>query len=229
MASSSLYAGWIRRAERFVRDLNHLPGQWGVSIAIEPPVTAAEVDALAQSLSGGLPHSLRELYSQGASRCECTYHWTPRQEDLPGVFEVFPDEMSLGGGPAFMTWSEFRDELPRWSSRNLDAARIVSGWQRTIPFIHVANGDWVALQFDEVEGALPVVYLSHEDSDEPVKKLSASFDQFLADWEDLGYVGPEISLLAAFLVEGEGLRPSAYPQKVRRWRDLLRAKLAQST
>jgi hypothetical protein len=225
------YSPWIRRAESFVRHLNHLPGRWGISIAIEPPLPASEADELAKSLPFGLPTPLRALYTEGAARCRCRYHWTPDENCLPPVQELFPYETSIYGGPEFIPWNKLLDAhavhtwwdgLDEDLTKEQAIAREV--WRHTIPFIDVGNGDCVALHVTDNPESLPVVYLCHDDQDRPVTPLSTSLDQFLADWESLCYLGPEIWLLCPFLGE-DGQGPVAIdPKKACRWSEVLLGK-----
>ena len=45
------YLHWARRAEEFIRNLDYLPGQWGVSVAVAPPLPIPDADALKSTLS----------------------------------------------------------------------------------------------------------------------------------------------------------------------------------
>ncbi len=230
-ASPGRYSSWIRRAESFVRQLNYLPGMWGISVAIDSPITTDEADGLAERLPFGLPAPLRELYIDGAARCRCRYYWTPGEDYLPQVQEVFPHEMSFYGGPEFIPWTDLRDAHgihTWWEGADDDVtdeqANAREVWRHTVPFINVGNGDCVALHVNDDPESLPVVYLCHDDPDSPVTNLSESLDQFLSDWEALCYVGPEIWLLNAFLGEGDGRQLDLEQEKVRRLRNIMLGK-----
>jgi SMI1 / KNR4 family (SUKH-1) len=208
--------------------LNYLPGGWRISIAIEPPISNGDLEDLAESLPFGLPNSLRRLYTEAAAKFCCAYTWTPDAETLAQFQSVFPHESDLYGGVRFIpctelleahgihTWLEGIDDQPT------KAQQLARGkWQHTIPFISVGNGDYLALHFRENRKSMPVVYLSHDDPERPVKKLSPSFDQFLQDWERLCYVGPDIWTLNVFL-SNRGQRQLGVRQKnVQRLRSLL--------
>jgi hypothetical protein len=221
------YSSWIRRAESFVRRLNHLPGQWGVSVAVEPPITDAEADELAKTLPLGLPLPLRELYTKGAAKCLCRYNWTPDDPRLIKVHSVIPHQRSFYGGPEFIPCTELFDAhgMHSWWDGQDDQLtesqmQAVEVWRHSVPFIHVGNGDHVALHVTGAADEMPVVYLCHDDPETPVTWLSPSFDQFLADWEALGYLGPEIWLLDAFLGNGGGPL-DVHQNNARRWREML--------
>lgn len=229
--AQGIYSSWIRRAEAFVRQLNYLPGRWGISLSIGPPISEAEADQLHQTLPFGLPAALRRFYTQGTGKCSFRYTWEPDKKVLLQLQEVFPHQMSYYGGAEFIPCSELLDAhgIHTWWDGSPDdfkeaKAAALRMWRNTIPFIYIANGDCVALHINENAEQLPVVYLCHDDEEKPVRLLSPSLDKFLADWELLCYLGPEIWLLYVFLDDsGEG--PLNVEQgKVRRWRDIILGK-----
>lgn len=227
-AATNYYASWIRRAETFVRGLRHLPGRWGISVAIDPPLSDSEADDLARVLPFGLPTSLRELYTKGAAKCQCRYHWSPDGEHLREVHAVFPHQMSFYGGAEFIPWDELLNahEIHSWwddEDDNLTQEQLAAReiWRQTIPFINVGNGDCVALHITDDTAQMPVVYLCHDDPENRVTRLSPSLDRFLADWESLCYVGPEIWLLSTFLAEDGGGLLDVEKEEALEWRRLL--------
>jgi len=92
------YSPWVSRAVRFTRQLNYLPGQWGISVSVAPPLSEKEADDLHDDLPFGLPAPLRAFYVTGSASCRCTYHWSPYDADLARVQKVFPSQRSLYGG-----------------------------------------------------------------------------------------------------------------------------------
>jgi hypothetical protein len=217
---------WMHRAESFVRQLNYLPGEWGISVSIEPPITSDEADRLAATLPLGLPAPLRMLYLEGAAKFKCRYHWTPREDMLRRTGRIFPHQRSFYGGPSFIPWSELPDVhgIHSWwdgwddpSTEDQRKAREI--WRQTVPFIAVGNGDAVGLHVTGESDIYPVVYLCHDDEECPVTPLSPSFDQFLTEWEKICYVGPEIWLLDSFWDHGKPL--SGEGNKARKWREIL--------
>lgn len=222
--TSDSLAGWFRRVEHFVRHLHRLPGQWGISVSVEPPVKLASEDDVHRAAA--LPPPLVKLYTEGSARCRCRYHWEPASEDLPRIGELIPHQYSFYGGAEFIPWDElpltpgvdwgwFDEENHTEEERRADAV-----WKQTLPFIHVRNGDVVGLQMSDTPDSMPVVYLSHEEPTE-VTVLSGSLEQFLADSERLAYIGPEIWLLSHFLDEAHGGLPRINHQKAERWREIL--------
>ena len=114
-----------------------------------------------------------------------------------------------------MDWGWFDEENHTEEERLADAI-----WKRTLPFIHVANGDTVGLHITDIPDSMPVVYLSHEEPAQ-VTVLSESLEQFLADWERLAYLGPEIWLLDHFLDHAQEGPTGIDCEKADRWRALL--------
>ena len=217
---------WMRRAESFVRGLNHLQGEWGISVSIEPPITAAEADRLAAELPLGLPAPLRMLYLEGTGRFDCRFHWSPRKDVLPQTERVFPYQQTLAGGPAFIAWNELLqvhgihtwwDGLDDPSTEEQQKGREI--WRQTVPFIAVGNGDIVGLHVTGESDVYPVVYLCHDDEECPVTPISPSFEHFLSEWEKSCYAGPELWLLSSFLQKGKAL--SGDGSNARAWREIM--------
>jgi hypothetical protein len=60
-------------------------------------------------------------------------------------------------------------------------------WRHALPLVHYSDGDGVALWVHDPEHPdPPVIYLKHEDQS---FLLCRTFDEFLGQWERLGYVG----------------------------------------
>ena len=218
---------WLQRAESFVRQLNYLPGEWGISVRVEPPISDAKADRLAAKLPLGLPAPLRALYVEGAAAFKCTYHWKPPKSRLPLIEAALPHQYSFYGGARFIPCEELLSlhGIHTWwdgveaESEEQEAAREV--WRQTVPFINVGNGDAVGLHVSDDHERLPVVYLCHDDPDQAVTEISPSFDRFLIEWEKLRYIGPESWLLGAFLSRrGERLL-NGESKKARQWRNFL--------
>lgn len=86
--------------------------------------------------------------------------------------------------------------------------------ESAFPFMFLSNGDLIALDISRGEEG-EVVNLSHE-RDEPMR-LAATFEDFLAAWERLCYVGPECWELEPFVDPMTGyLDPSLPPAEALR-------------
>ncbi len=206
------YAAWIRRAESFVRQLNRLPGQWGMSIRIRPPISTDAADKLAASLPLGLPGPLRDFYTTGSSNVCCRYFWEPGDKYQRKVDKVFLYQHSLWGGPELIAAEDLADEhcVQEWFCGAEDllgenSKDVLAVWQNTVPFIAVGNGDYLALHINHELPEMPVVYLCHDDTDMPIMRISPSFEQFLTDWEQLHYIGPDMLVGVLDLRRNSGL------------------------
>lgn len=224
--SSGELCAWLQRAESRVRSMSQLPGEWGVTVSTEPPISEADADRLAAELPLGLPAPLRALYVEGAGKFDCRYSWSPRPKMLKEVERVFPHQYSFYGGPSFIGWSELAnmhgihdwwDEWDAPATKKQENGRKI--WRQTVPFIGVGNGDVLGLHVTGESDVYPVVYLCHDCEEDPVVPVSPSFNEFLCEWEKLCYVGPEIWLLSRFLGRGKALSGDGI--KARKWREIL--------
>jgi hypothetical protein len=74
-------------------------------------------------------------------------------------------------------------------------------WEAAFPFCALNNGDYLALDCRRKKGDPAVIYLSHEDSSQP---LAPDLVTFLKTWEGLCYLGPEIWMLRPFVDKRTG-------------------------
>jgi len=70
-------------------------------------------------------------------------------------------------------------------------------WQQSVPFLAIANGDYVVLDMRQPTPDPAVYYLDH-DGPEGTFLLAPNFDTFLREWEALCFIGPEAWLLDEF-------------------------------
>jgi hypothetical protein len=92
------FAGWVARAAAFTAGLARLPGEMEVQTDVDPPITAAALEALEASLSRRLPPSLRAFLQTATARCACRYLWEPRADARGPLEAVFPSQGYLYGG-----------------------------------------------------------------------------------------------------------------------------------
>ncbi len=195
------YANWLRRAEDFVRGLDHLSGRLSVSIAVEPPLPEESADELSENLPLGLPACLYDLYAKGSASFCCTYCWKPNETNLRLIERLMPHTPSIYGGPRFVPAVKLEDAqyaVRSWA-RPWDAQVFQPPkpgwevWDQCVPFVDYNTGDFLALKISDDGAQQSVVYLSHEFdvAQEPnVFEVSPSFERFLADWETLWYLWP---------------------------------------
>jgi hypothetical protein len=219
---------WFRRAEHFVRGLHGLPGRWGISIKVAPPIASSDFSLIEAEFSYELPSLLRKLYTEGSAEFSCCYSWTPDTKHLPQVNELVPHHYSFYGGPKFIPLAN----LPRsigvenWfdaEGMTDDEKGAAITWEQTLPIIFIENGDLVGIHFTGNPDSQPVVYLCHDDPKNSVEILAENLQSFLIHWEQLAYIGPEIWLLDHFLCESSTGSPGIDDVKAGRWRKLLQA------
>jgi hypothetical protein len=171
------YVQWVERLRRFVLDLQQRsPAEQRKDFAVEiaPPLDEEELEELAESLDCGLPPPLRRFLGTAAAsvsfRYACPYYET---EDMFCPADQLAEwrEECIAAAPSF------ESDFP------LDRAF----WRHALPLIHYPDGDGVALWVHDPDHAQPaVIYLKHADES---FLLSRTFDEFLMQWEKLGYVG----------------------------------------
>jgi hypothetical protein len=202
------YRDWTSRALSFARDLNKLPGQIQVTYQAAPPLTQQELIGIRQRWTRHLPGELIKLWAEGSSHLDCQYLWTPPPEELPELHKIFESESNVYGGPKFIPATEvdleetdmshFGDIVLDWTLQ--DSAQFKRLWTRAVIFLHIASGDCLGLD-PQAPGCdaddPPVVYLSH---DEPTSdQISPRFTDFLQQWQELCYIGPESWLFENWL------------------------------
>jgi hypothetical protein len=221
------YRGWVERAKAFAEKCRRLPGTVGVKAEVTPPLSEKEVDSLAQSLPRGLPDPIRRFVTRGSADCHCHYWWQPvpeRNMEMPFDPElrkqvpfcsVFPDKTFIYGGAdlccAFAKGARPLVEgivvIDRSGFKNLQtgckdmgeamaSVELKELFKRSVPFADIKNGDLLALDMGHPDTRKPVVYLDHEGY--AIPPLAPSFEDFLGQWEQLCYVGPEHWVLDSF-------------------------------
>lgn len=168
------YSAWIRRLIAFADDGRH-GGR--LRAEVEPPLGAVEVRKLADDLDCGLPPGLRGLLATGAS--SITLHTVgPAGEDRGSEVFCPAGELVAWREEALAQARESWLVEPDWP---LDRAY----WRHALPLLRYDDGDGIALWVHDPDDPNPaVVYLRH---DEESFLLSRTFDEFLGEWEQLGY------------------------------------------
>lgn len=200
------FLAWVHRARQLMAVLDGRPGFELGAWMDAPPLASREADALSRGIGRQLPDTLRAFLERGASALACRYTFEYDPDDgaaTTAFVELFPYQTSIYGGPVFGpadALPDFARSCAAWAEQLDETGDPAEGrrWRHALPVIAVENGDYVAL-----DGAgpardptdPPVIYLSHEGES---ALLAASFTEFLAAWERLCYVGPEIWLLDGF-------------------------------
>ena len=213
---------WVHRAQSFGQSLRAVPGAQVESLHLEPPLGVHEADALGRVLRRPLPAALRAFLVTGSAGLDCRYTYAPGEDaETAELSALFPDQTSIYGGARLCAAEQLADyaqSCAEWASETWVSEEPAQAavWRSALPFAALDNGDYLALDVRQPADDPPVLYLSHDDES---LELAASFTEFLAVWERLCYLGPEIWLLAEFLTESKHL--NADGQKAERLRRLL--------
>jgi hypothetical protein len=111
---------WLERAASFVSRCRNLPGEAGAEIEVGPPMSEADVEALAGQLPRGLPAPMRRFLLEGSANCSCRYWW----ETADSLTEIFPYEYSIGGGPRLCIATELMEDqesVALWGASHAEA------------------------------------------------------------------------------------------------------------
>jgi hypothetical protein len=138
------------------------------------------------------------------------------EHGFPLLFEEAASTLA-GIVPPEFTQLPSRDMMDSLMKSVTDAGRV----HGLIALLTLEGGDQISLDCGAGSSARPVVYVP---SAEPAKRqiLSASFDEFLSDWEHVCYVTPNLeNLMTWFDLAGGRLRPN--PAKARLLREILTA------
>lgn len=226
------WSQWLHRAEKFVRSTSELAGQWGMQIAIDPPLNPEEADRLDRVLPHGLPAFLRGYYLTASANANCCFHWSPSESQLAALSEILPHQYSIYAGPRFCAAAKLEEEqqgLNGWAEVFDDYGGFGPITARTlresVPFIPIANGDQLVLHVKANPEKPPVIYVSHEtdvETESPLIPVSESAEEFMTEWERLGYIGPEIWLLYPFIEDSPNKRLDSTSPLALQWRTFLR-------
>lgn len=192
------YRAWTDHVREFSAAIRQLPGEVRCTLQIDPPLDNTDLAGLKSKWPDGLPPTLRELWTAGSGRVFCRYVWTPPPAELPCLREIFPSQRSIYGGVRFDPAREVfpgnsgadpsdEDMLAVLGRRGLDL------WCRSALFLPIGNGDYLGLDTQDHPEDPPVVYLVHDGPESAC--ISRSLSDFLRDWTELSFIGPEFWLL----------------------------------
>jgi hypothetical protein len=195
------YVRWLERARQFAASCSkRLPGFSGKAPETGKAAAPGEIQATERQLGFQLPLEVSSFFCQAGRSVTFSYHWNVPEP----VRSVMPYSSTLGGcltgrlelelsrilglqdqikEVAAMPWPDEQKELQQF-------------WDETIPLMALGNGDFLGVLRTSELGRSEVRYLAHDAGPEV---LAASFPEFLAIWERLCYVGPEIWWLGPFI------------------------------
>lgn len=174
---------------------------WQVEpLSREKPASEAALKALDATLmeraGRPLPAQLRWLLSQASA---CTFGWRPPAEDRPdGEFDacyhgggaLWDLEQVDATGAMLSNWVEGWVEQLRDDEEHAEADAVQAFWHGHLAFLHLPNGDMLALDLRSDDPThRPVRYFSHEQDGLHGDVIAADLFGFLSGWMALGCVG----------------------------------------
>jgi SMI1 / KNR4 family (SUKH-1) len=234
------YAKWLERALAFPDRLrampdaaeyphndgrvagNEQPGAYGVQKAVAPPLTDKKIRALEKKCRLPIPAPLKRFWKEASGHLKCLFWW-----NVPAAFHqqikvALPnwDSPYVSGGPEFLSPSDIvtlPDSFLDWAaSFAKEFPKDARFWEHSLPILPLGNGDHIAFYLRDKSDNPPLAYLCHEGYGAS-HIIAASFDGFIAAWEELGYLN--LDDLHHFYNEEEMIDPMACPVEV----DVLRS------
>ncbi|MBX6314676.1 MAG: SMI1/KNR4 family protein [Isosphaeraceae bacterium] len=203
------YKGWVERASQFVQGLpGRVPGKVRPWDDIEPPLSAAGLNALEEAIGHPLPRPLRRFLETASGSCAFGYVWEPSGPAVAGLRTAIGKDFMIGGYP-FCASESLADDLRHCREVSEDGEWKDDDplWKAALP-IGGENGNYLGLDLSANADDPPVVYLEHEGASYPI---APSFDAFLEVWEQMGYLDPE--WFAQFLdTRSRLLEPARHPR-----------------
>jgi hypothetical protein len=192
------YSEWLQRAIAFIQSTESLKRYFTeveTQTEFHPPVPESVLQSVIQNLRLPVPDSLKQFWTTATSGCECLYTASnPIGYGMYCTTQIYDYPTSIYSGFYFLNAVELEYHLQNcrdWGEEMEDPQN-VRWWLESIPFISIRNGDYIALHTTNNQ----VIYLSHDDS---CFVLASDFGEFLQNWEQLCYVGPESWMLEPFL------------------------------
>jgi cell wall assembly regulator SMI1 len=176
-------ATWMKHWSAAVKAATRLGGE-ATGPTVSPPASSAAIASVESELGFPLPVSLREVIARFSGAVTFRWHLPPKPE-RPAPFSG-QCEWNLDDLPHL---EAIRQEWFEAVFRDPDADPHDAVWQNKLPFMHIANGDLLAI--DRAAGPDgPVVYLSHDGDDLNGARLGGNFIDFLDRWTPLDAPGP---------------------------------------
>lgn len=184
-----------------------------------PSATEESIALVESTLGNPLPNALRDFFLHGTADLEMSYSWEPNEARREAAEELIDGSTVSGGGTIRLRdLAKHKEDARAWAEETWLAEEPDQQelWLQSLPFLHLDNGDYLALDLRQPADDPPVLYLSHDDESQ---KIAASFTSFLQAWEQVCYLGPESWLLEPFIDPGTGLLDGdcANAKKLRQW------------
>jgi hypothetical protein len=203
------YAGWVFRASSFLRSLTGLPGTIDVDDSIEEPGRDSHAQDWLASPGCSVPPEVKAFLQNASRRCCLSYWWKPPEPFKAQIGALWPGREELAGGGDLCELARYRVYDSRAWFRDAGIPREASPddllrEQGLIPILILQNDGCLSLKMSAQTEHPPVVYTSMGNGGKQ-HRISASFEEFLTDWERLCYITPNPETLAPWL-SAEGIR-----------------------
>jgi uncharacterized double-CXXCG motif protein len=154
-------AHWLAKAERFHSiHVKSLGSDAEAAFTKTPSATEQSIAAVESTLGQPLPQALRELFLNCTSGLEMSYSWEPDEARREAVEELIDGTTVSGGGTIRLgdlpkhkedarAWAE-----ETWLAEEPDQQEL---WLKSLPFLHLDNGDYLALDLRQPADDPPVL------------------------------------------------------------------------
>jgi hypothetical protein len=178
---------------------------WGAGrVDVGPPGTTDDVAAIEATSGVTMPSGLRRLYLATRS-VEAVWHLADDVQPPEPFGDIFAGECLWSIDRVVESIVDYRGWVDEVFPNPADPYDVV--WHAKYPWLHVPNGDIIAI---DVDGR--VIYLSHDDGEGHGYVLGRDVFAFLDAWTRLGCPGPEDWQWLPFVSDsGDGLDPDAQP------------------
>ena len=197
---------WSQLAVEFTKSLERYGPRTVGSAVADPPLTIDEMDAIEELFEIPVPDSLREFLLNDSSSCKCRYYVSIPRRPTNLLLNLAGDQIAnslaahnVYGGATICNSERFE----RWNSDDTKSAYEDAGFEEvwdTFIFSSLQNGDALGLNCSNDSIDPPVVYIDHEGCSN--KQLAPTLNDFLYQWQRLGYIGPEYWMIEDFIDSG---------------------------
>ena len=161
---------------------------------VEPLLADEAIDTLSADIGRSIPAALRSFLASGAGGMEFTYRWTATGSQAAAIKSIYRVRDYVWGGGVLCRASDFGEWLrdcKEWAEETWVAEYPddFAFWTQSFPILRMDTADFLGLDGRTPSDDPAVVYLSHDDDS---KIIAPSFTAFLAEWERLRYIGPDI-------------------------------------
>jgi hypothetical protein len=185
---------WVKRAQRFAEQLKQANPRSRVWFGLEPPANAETISEFETASGRRIPDQVRDFFVTATAEFDFGYVWEPNSNaDRDVAVDAFKTDTVIGGVESFCSLSRIesacRDELPEILDHALSRYEDPPPFKDAFPIGFTGGGDCLVVASAANENAHPVFYFPH---DNVPYYLAPSFVAFLAAWEKICYLDPDL-------------------------------------